>query len=756
MRTKIILLALFLLGGVASFGQTADEIYLQQEDSRITNANTTEQLIATFIANNLNSYSLTQSKQNEVTNPVIEGVTQTLTGQQLQDAITEAKKIELRKLYFQQNPSALDYYTANAITLSVTPCINNNFVNGFQGFSFSSQRYPANWLQYANIPNVPVLPTAGGIVELVSDGFDPRTNNVLRTVFPTTALNSKAIRLNNGTDGNYDVSALRRRFVVNSATISFNFALVLQNGHQGQPNTQSYFQYRLLDNTVTTTSPNYVLVDNHIVCDILDPRFHQGTGVGAMQALYTDWNCQVINTSQYQGKDVTLEILVSDCGGGAHWGYAYLDNFCNLNACTTSSFGDINLNPVNVNCPTFPLNVSGTFTTPAGSVLTSITLSILDVNNNVVGTLTNPTITGSNYTFPVNLNNFGFGSGTPAGSFRFRATAVFTTTTGIPYTVNATLSTTPNVSFTNCISGSIVLNSVNENCPLFPLDVTGTYTIPAGVSISNIRLQIINSSGTVVSTIFSPVIVGNTFSFPVNLANFGTASPMTGNFEFNVLATLTQGTGSITINDLSANNGADVSFSDCSVCCANCCVDNQSLIYPVLANYVDTRQANLRIQATNTINSGAFASYHAGSYVLLKNGFAALAGSRVHVYNVGCTGDYILRQSDQTDDNSGLKAEGKDDMHYVIAPSNTIELVLNDSKAIKISPNPTNGFLKVTLNGSDTGTIQIVDLFGMTVFKTEFKNQNEVEINIQNQPRGIYIVKVISDNQIYADKIIKN
>lgn len=748
MKNVCLWLTLLFFGCVSGFGQTTDELYLQQESTRISNATATETLIEDFISQNMSNYSLTQARMSQVTSPVVEGETLTLKGQELQDAITEAKKIELRKLYFAQNPSKTDYYIATPITKSVSSCINSNFTNGTAGFSFASSR--TGWSQYQNFPTAAALPTTGGIIELVTDGFDLKTNNILRRVCPTPtpAPGARAIRLNNGNDGNYDVSVLRRQFVVASPTVSFNFALVLQNGHQADPGTQSYFQYRLVDNSVPSTNANYVLVDNHIVCDILDPRFHPGTGTGSTQALYTDWSCQVINTSQYQGKNVTLEILVADCGGSAHFGYAYLDNFCNMNACTNSSFGDINLNPVNAVCPTFPLNVTGTISIPSGSSVTNITLDILDSNNNVVGTLTNPQIVGNNFTFQVNQSNFG--TGNLIGNFRFRARAVFTTTSGIPYTVTASLNPNPDVSFNNCIAATIALNPVNENCPLFPLDVTGNFIIPTGATISNIILQVLNSSGVVMSTLSNPLVNGNTFSFPVNQINFGTASPITGDFEFRVSATVSLGSSQTVISKVSANPGADVSFSNCSVCCATCCVDNQSLTSPVLATFDDTRQANLRIQATNTISNGAFASYHAGNYVLLKNGFNASAGSRVHVYNEGCSGTYTLRQINQGTETSNSNTNIKE-----VNDSNKVELVLNDIKGISIYPNPSSSLVTI-YSREEIKSISVISMLGKTMIHKEINNQSNSEFNISFLEKGIYILSVETNNGTKTEKLIKN
>lgn len=757
MKSKYLWLLVLLLGTISGFGQSPEELYLQQESTRISNAVTTEQQIETYISQNLNSYKLTEEKLNEVTYPVIEDVRETLTGKDLEEAILYAKRVELRKLYFQQNPLKKDLYIAALAPMNVTPCINANFVNGTQGFSFSSQRFTNNWVQYSNIPTAPVLPTTGGIIELVGAGIDQNTinqpvANQLSQIFPTnpTVPGARAIRLNNRNGGNYDVSALRRNFVVNTPTISFNFALVLQNGHQNAPATQSYFQYRLLNNGVPVNSPNYVLAENRIVCNINDPRFRAGVGTGANQAIYTDWSCEVINTAQFQNMNVTLEIIVADCGASGHYGYAYLDNFCGMNACTTSTFGDISLNPLNAVCPSFPVNVTGTFNTPPGNTLSGIVLQVRNAAGTVVGTLTSPTIVGNNFTFQLNQANFG----TPlSGNYELTAVATFTVN-GVNYIRNAIgANNGPDISFNNCITGNITLNPVNENCPLFPLIVTGTFNVQSGATMSNFALQVRNSLGTVISTLTNPTITGNTFSFTVNESNFGTA-PLTGNFEFRVQALASLGGSSITLVDLSANDGPDVSFSDCSLCCANCCVDNQSLASPVLANYVDTRQANMRILAVNTIHNGAFASYHAGDFVLLKPGFNAVTGSRVHIYNEGCTGTYILRGQNEEPSKEIIEPETPKATTASIAEK--VELVrIENQDFISILPNPNNGIFKIKLSNIDKGTIEVSDLFGIPVFKKSFEKQDEFEVDIQSKPKGIYIVRVISDNRIITEKIIK-
>lgn len=298
------------------------------------------------------------------------------------------------------------------------------------------------------------------------------------------------------------------------------------------------------------------------------------------------------------------------------------------------------------------------------------------------------------------------------------------------------------------IDANIDLNPVNEVCPLFPLEITGNFTIPSGSTISGLTLQIINETGTPVGIpITNAIVTGNTFSFTINEGDFAITPPITGNFEFSINANVALNGSSINISDISANEGPDVSFENCSVCCPNCCVDNISLTSPVLANFVDTRQANLRIQAVNTINDGAFAIYHAGNFILLKDGFVAHSGSRVHVYNEGCTDQYILRSNDNYTTSNFKYRES--------FGNNINEDFKNEEGAVKVSPNPNRGIFNLSTENYKDGKIEVIDMYGITVYKSDFKNQNKVEINIEDNPRGIYILKVYTNNQIYTEKIIK-
>lgn len=86
--------------------------------------------------------------------------------------------------------------------------------------------------------------------------------------------------------------------------------------------------------------------------------------------------------------------------------------------------------------------------------------------------------------------------------------------------------------------------------------------------------------------------------------------------------------------------------------------------------------------------------------------------------------------------------------------------VLNTNN-ISVYPNPTNG--KLTLVGfaelscSKVVNLQITDIQGKTIFSKKLPAQSISEtIDIGNFPQGIYYLKIISEDDIYIAKIIKN
>ncbi len=75
-----------------------------------------------------------------------------------------------------------------------------------------------------------------------------------------------------------------------------------------------------------------------------------------------------------------------------------------------------------------------------------------------------------------------------------------------------------------------------------------------------------------------------------------------------------------------------------------------------------------------------------------------------------------------------------------------------------IAPNPTNGNIIVTLPETLSGNYQVFDQTNTTlVQEAKFDNQSELQIDLsQRLKAGIYVLKVITENNTFTEKIILN
>ncbi len=75
---------------------------------------------------------------------------------------------------------------------------------------------------------------------------------------------------------------------------------------------------------------------------------------------------------------------------------------------------------------------------------------------------------------------------------------------------------------------------------------------------------------------------------------------------------------------------------------------------------------------------------------------------------------------------------------------------------ISIFPNPTTGQFTIDLRGSATPrSVEITDITGKTIKQLSINNNKLTIINIENQPAGIYFIKIQTENNIIIKKIIK-
>jgi len=96
----------------------------------------------------------------------------------------------------------------------------------------------------------------------------------------------------------------------------------------------------------------------------------------------------------------------------------------------------------------------------------------------------------------------------------------------------------------------------------------------------------------------------------------------------------------------------------------------------------------------------------------------------------------------------------------LVAPSGTYKFYIDNSatlveeinaKEFTISPNPSSGHF--TIDGNDIEKIKVVNATGEIVFEVNSKKQKQ-SIDLSNNSRGIYFVRIMTSKQIITEKII--
>lgn len=172
-----------------------------------------------------------------------------------------------------------------------------------------------------------------------------------------------------------------------------------------------------------------------------------------------------------------------------------------------------------------------------------------------------------------------------------------------------------------------------------------------------------------------------------------------------------------------------------NTCLINCCETNLSIVTDVFAPYTDLKEASNTLIISNKVNSSSSAIYHSGNEIILTTGFVAFSGSNFRAYKEGCTNNYVAKNVNISENNN-------------IYEQNKIE-------RLTILPNPNSGKFTISIEDVTNGTVQVSDLFGNIVMKKNFDDIKNIEIDIQDKPKGIYILKIFSNEEIFTSKIIK-
>ncbi|MGL2964583.1 T9SS type A sorting domain-containing protein [Flavobacterium sp. RSB2_4_14] len=477
---KIVLVSCICFNSAAVSAQLNE--YLEAENGRISLAQETEKEVIKFVTDNFKNYKLSQEISEDVINHLKSE--EEFTQAQLENALLDAKRVELRKLFFYENPDKKEHYMAKPPPLSIMQqCVNGDFESNTAGYSFWSDPHPqpasgsAFFLSCATptaltatnvvTPGVNDFNSTITMIDNTSPGyqqFDPTLAGLSINV-PTLNTNggNKSIKLNNAFGmGSSDQTTMSRYFPsINQSTIDFNFSLIMDNKPaHGQP-IQPFFRVRAYDQFNN-------IVDE--ICIIANPDnclFNTLVVSTNRRVLYTGWICARLNVSNILNQPCRIEFTVSDCQPSAHFGTVYIDNICGF-TCAVPQLGALSLDPTNINCPdvsnNLPIQVCGTYQAPVNATLNTLTLDVLQ-NNIIIGTINTPSqLTSNTFCFAVLPSIFG---AMPSGDFEFNLNATFNVNcpagTFIYDITDTSASIGPDVTFNNCCYPILTLTSPNDD-----------------------------------------------------------------------------------------------------------------------------------------------------------------------------------------------------------------------------------------------------------------------------------------------------
>lgn len=199
----------------------------------------------------------------------------------------------------------------------------------------------------------------------------------------------------------------------------------------------------------------------------------------------------------------------------------------------------------------------------------------------------------------------------------------------------------------------------------------------------------------------------------------------------------------------SASNGSSVE-SLYAVQNVVCCTANLAVNTNVSTGNTDNKEADISINATNTIQNGATARYHAREEVRLSPGFSSVLGSTFHAYNLGCTNTFASRTFEpdpevlnESPANTSYNYESVQDNPGV---ANAVD--------IGIFPNPNNGYFTIQTSTKEIKIVKVMDILGNLVFEGVSEEDLNYNIDLSNELKGVYFVHILYGTKTTIKKII--
>jgi hypothetical protein len=76
------------------------------------------------------------------------------------------------------------------------------------------------------------------------------------------------------------------------------------------------------------------------------------------------------------------------------------------------------------------------------------------------------------------------------------------------------------------------------------------------------------------------------------------------------------------------------------------------------------------------------------------------------------------------------------------------------NSTFQLYPNPNNGEFTITTKELGKAKLEIYNVAGQLIFSKSLHQQEE-KVNLKNQPKGLYLIKVSSGNDIITEQMVK-
>ena len=85
----------------------------------------------------------------------------------------------------------------------------------------------------------------------------------------------------------------------------------------------------------------------------------------------------------------------------------------------------------------------------------------------------------------------------------------------------------------------------------------------------------------------------------------------------------------------------------------------------------------------------------------------------------------------------------------------SVQLINMSSTDIILSPNPTNGLIKIQ-NVNVGSAVRIYNILGDDIKVEQLLNANTVQLDLSDMPKGIYMVEIKSNSSRITKKVVLN